>query len=65
MTSLLGNLKKPTLIFTVIVFLSVSASLPTQTNAPKLLPDYNGTVSLNGRIVSKRTKPGFFHRRRA
>jgi len=38
----------------VIVFLSVSASLPTWTNAPKLLPDHNGTVSLNGRVDVQR-----------
>jgi len=44
--------KKTTLIFTDIVF-TISRktySHRCQCNAPKLLPDHNGTVSLNGRI---------------
>jgi len=31
---------------------NIHPSLPMLTNAPKLLPDHNGTVSINGRIFS-------------
>ena len=49
---LLGNQKKPTLIFMVIVFTISCKTKTIVANATvTILPDHNGTVSLNGRIL--------------
>ena len=54
---LLGKRKNLHLSLRLLYLQSAAKHTTIVANAPKLLPDHNGTVSLNGRICREKTLP--------